>query len=379
MKFAFCLFAYFPYGGLQRDCMRMLRESQARGHVVDLYTGAWEGPREEDVNVIHVQARAWTNHGVNRRFHQRLEPLLRAGRYDAVVGFNKIPGLDVYYAGDVCYAARNAHLPFYRRAMPRYRNLVELEAAVFSPDSSTEILLLAATQQADYMRCYGTPAHRFHIMPPDMPVDRLFDGDLAAARIDARRFLNVPAEERMILMVGSGFRAKGVDRAIRALAALPEELKSTAKLVIVGADNPRSYMALAATLGVQERVQFMGGRENVPHFFLAADLLLHPAYHEMTGTVLLEAMGHGLPVLTTETCGFAIHVEQANGGLVLPSPFVQDQLNDALVTMLTSARQSEWRSNGHAYMSRLPLGRRAIAAVDVVEQIAARRSTRNVG
>ena len=40
---AFCLFKYFPYGGLQRDFLRIALETQARGFNIRVYTLEWEG------------------------------------------------------------------------------------------------------------------------------------------------------------------------------------------------------------------------------------------------------------------------------------------------------------------------------------------------
>ena len=374
MKFAFCIFAYFPYGGLQRDCMQLVRECQRRGHVVDLYTGEWDGPRPDDISVVLIPSGAFTNHGVNVRFARNVLPQLQAGNYDAVVGFNKMPGLDVYYAGDVSYAQRVLPLSPVKRAMPRYRQLLAFERAVFGPTSTAEIVLLAESQQDDYVRHYHTPPHRFHIMPPDMPRDRLFTGDRSIARVSARSRFKLQTGDRLILMVGSGFKAKGVDRAIRALAALPSSLRAISRLVVVGEDNAAPYRALARTLNVSASVEFVGGQSNVEPYYLAADLLIHPAYHEMTGTVLLEAMGHGLPVLTTDTCGFAIHIRRAKAGEVLISPFNQDALNDRLTAMLNASAQEEWSTNGLRYMRNLPLGLRARSAADVIEETARRAS-----
>lgn len=37
MRMAFVLFNYFPYGGLQRDCVKIAQECTKRGHLVDLF------------------------------------------------------------------------------------------------------------------------------------------------------------------------------------------------------------------------------------------------------------------------------------------------------------------------------------------------------
>ena len=67
-------------------------------------------------------------------------------------------------------------------------------------------------------------------------------------------------------------------------------------------------------------VEFLKGRSDIPRFLLGADLLIHPAYNENTGTVLLEALVAGLPVLVTDVCGYAHYITDANCGRVVPSP-----------------------------------------------------------
>ncbi|MCP4951211.1 MAG: glycosyltransferase family 1 protein, partial [Proteobacteria bacterium] len=41
MKLALCLYKYFPYGGLQRDFLRIVKASPGRGHVALVYASEW--------------------------------------------------------------------------------------------------------------------------------------------------------------------------------------------------------------------------------------------------------------------------------------------------------------------------------------------------
>ena len=68
-----------------------------------------------------------------------------------------------------------------------------------------------------------------------------------------------------------------------------------------------------------------------------------------TGTVLLEAVVAGLPVLTTDTCGYAFHVLQAGAGQVIESPFEQATLDARLAEMLQSPQRGEWSERGIEY------------------------------
>ena len=92
----------------------------------------------------------------------------------------------------------------------------------------------------------------------------------------------------------------------------------------------------------------MGGQDNVPHWLWSADLLLHPAYAENTGTVLLEAAIAGLPVLTTRACGYYPYIEQADMGRVMSDGVSAAELADAAQELLDADRDS-WREKGMAF------------------------------
>jgi UDP-glucose:(heptosyl)LPS alpha-1,3-glucosyltransferase len=127
-------------------------------------------------------------------------------------------------------------------------------------------------------------------------------------------------------------------------------------------------MSLAKRLGIGKKFEVLPGRDDIPRFLLGADLLLHPAYSESAGYVLLEATISGLPVLTTSTCGYASHVRLAGSGLVCEEPFQQAQLNEKLATMLTSPERTNWIQSGLNYGKQPQLYSLAQAATDFIEQ-----------
>ncbi|HKY01513.1 MAG TPA: glycosyltransferase family 4 protein [Burkholderiales bacterium] len=373
MNFAFCLYKYFPYGGLQRDFLRIAEEAARRAHRVTAYVGEWEGAIPDKLKVVIVPTRGLFNHYRSANFYADVRPLLQAERYDAVTGFNKIPGLDLYYAADVCFKDRTTHRSAFYRLMPRYRHFVSFEQAVFDPRAHTKILLLAASQREPYMRQYGTPVERFHVLPPDVAPDRKIESFDESMRIEAREQLQLESSERIVLMVGSGFKTKGLDRALEAMAALPPVLRARSRLLIVGQDNPRAYRKQALILGIVDRVSFLGGRDDIPRLLRAADVLIHPAYHENTGSVLLEAMASGLPVLVTDVCGYAPHVEAGKAGVLVHTPFQQSALNAALLDMLQSDRRADWGRSGIAYIRSIDTTDRVKEVVDLIEAEAERR------
>jgi UDP-glucose:(heptosyl)LPS alpha-1,3-glucosyltransferase len=350
LRLALFLFTYYPYGGLQRDFLSIARACVALGHQVDVYCGRWTGPRPEGLSVSVLPSRGHTNHARNRSLYRGFQAAVSTLDYDARVGFDRIPGLDVYYAADTCYAdkARRQHGWLYRLT-PRYRQRIAFESALFRPEAGTEILLLTAEQLRGFQRHYRVPAARCHLLPPGIDRQRQAPENAAGIRADFRRELQLGDHDRVLLMVASRFGTKGVDRALRALAAAGDRLPGGGCLFVVGEDDPAPYQGLIRRLGIAPRVRFFRGRDDVTRFMLGADALIHPSLVDSAGNVILEAIVAGLPVLATGNCGYAHYVEEAGAGLVVPPPFDQRALDEATVEILTSAQRPAWRRNGVAF------------------------------
>ncbi len=180
MIVAFCLYKYFPFGGLQRDFMRIAQTVAARGHHVRVYTQSWEGECPDVFELIKVPVKSHTNHGRNAEYFAWVQKHLREHPVDKVVGFNKMPGLDVYYAADVCYAekvAQDNKMPgldvyyaadvcyaekvaqekgFFYRLTSRYRHYAAFERATFEQGKPTQLLMLTDKQIADFQKHYQT-------------------------------------------------------------------------------------------------------------------------------------------------------------------------------------------------------------------------------
>ncbi|MBD3647335.1 MAG: glycosyltransferase family 4 protein, partial [Pseudomonadales bacterium] len=303
---AFCLYKYFPFGGLQRDFIRVASECRERGYEIRVYTLSWEGEVPKGFDVIVVPVQAITNHTRYHKFYEWVESHLQEYPVKGVIGFNKMPGLDVYYAADPCYEEKaQTQRGFLYRSIPRYRHFSAFEKAVFEPESDTEILMISNVQKPLFLKHYDTPEDRFHLLPPGITTDRIApeNGDEIGRKL--REEFGVGDDEYLLLMVGSGFITKGLDRVLLGMDAMPDELRSKTKLIAIGQDNPNAFRRMAGRLGLAEQVTILSGRGDIPRFLLGADLLVHPAYSENTGTVILEAIVAGLPVLATDVCGYA--------------------------------------------------------------------------
>jgi len=376
MKFAFTIFKYFPYGGVQRDMWRIAQDCVALGHSVTIFTGEWSGEQPANVHVRLVRPTGWFNHQKQQNLIEAIRAQIAQEAFDLVVGFNRMAGLDVYFAADSCFMAK-AHQdkPWWYRFTPRYRWFANAEKAIFSVASPTHILTLTQAEQATFQQWYGTPDERFHLIPPFLSSTRFADAvsipTLARETIrhQVRAMFGFQPNAKLLLLVGSGFKTKGADRLIDAVQRLPVELRQQVRALIIGQDTGQRLQLQIQRLGLRAQIQVLPGRDDIPQLMLAADAMVHPARRELAGHVLIEAMACGLPVLTTDKCGYATHIQQANAGLVLPSPFSQEALDHALQTLLTTNTAS-FQHAGMAYALGLMQANPGNAEANVLAQLA---------
>lgn len=375
MRLAFLLYKYFPYGGLQRDCARFIEELRQRGHNCRVYCTAWQGETLPSVDLRIAPPARGSNVRRNEHFLQWVQADLASDPVDGVIGFNKMPGLDVYYAGDPCFidTALKKRSLLYRLGW-RFRHFAAWEKAVFDPAGSTLILLISASEQRKFEHHYHTPAARLHLLPPGVAPDRRRPSDALSRRAGARHALGLTHDVHTLLFVGSGFITKGLDRAIRALSRLQAAHPGRRmRLLVAGQDRVGRFGILTNRQQVRDKVDFLGGRDDIPDLLLAADVLVHPARSEAAGIILLEAMVAGLPVVTTAACGYAYHIEAGGAGIVLPEPFDQAALNEALLQTMNRDVMDRCRDNGLAYADRVDLYSLHTTGADLIEQAIGRK------
>jgi len=145
------------------------------------------------------------------------------------------------------------------------------------------------------------------------------------------------------------------------------------RLIAIGQDDPKPFVSMTRALGLGDKVRILKGRDDIPRFLLGADLLIHPAYNENTGTVLLEAVVAGLPVLTTAACGYAHYIEEAGAGRVVPLPFDQAGFEALLAGMLADdAARRQWRASGLAWAETADIYSLPERAADIILQMGTR-------
>ena len=115
-------------------------------------------------------------------------------------------------------------------------------------------------------------------------------------RQEIRNRHQIPASAVVGLMLAQDFERKGLGETIEALAAVKDPRLT---LLVGGKPDPSRYQRLAASLGVTQRVNFVGPVSNPTAYYQAADFFVLPTRFDPCSLVVLEAIAMGLPVIST--------------------------------------------------------------------------------
>lgn len=179
----------------------------------------------------------------------------------------------------------------------------------FSIHRSDGITAVSGYLKEQTVAHFGIPAERIEVIPNFVDTD-LYERTRYPCH---KRFFG--AEGQKLLMHISNFRpVKRVRDVIRIFSRIQERIPS--RLVLVG-DGPERPEAVAevASLGLTDRVIFLGKQDSVAELLACADLFLLPSDSESFGLSALEAMSSGVPVVATAVGGLLEVVDDTCGHL----------------------------------------------------------------
>ncbi len=167
--------------------------------------------------------------------------------------------------------------------------------------------LIGNTQDiCDYLVDAGWPRARTWYLPNFV--------DAVPAEPVTRASLDTPDDAPLLLALGRLHENKAFDVLLDAMARV-----SDAYLWLAG-EGPKheSLLAQAARLGVQDRVRFLGWRDDTAALFAACDVFICSSRHEPLGNMVIEAWAHGRPVIAARAKGPSALIEDGVNGVLTP-------------------------------------------------------------
>jgi len=330
-KFVLVIFKYFPYGGAQRDLLQLAKKL-CKKNLVEIVCMDWDGelPNNKNISVKIINSKGFFNYRKYFNFKIKVWEYIKNKTDIVTISFSKISGFNFYYAADSCFAKKNKNV--LKNLSPRYQFFLKEEFQIFNPKSKTKILSISKKENLLYQSIYDTPDSHVIFIPPYID-KKFFISSKTLPNSSINQYFK--KNKKLLIFIGSGFKTKGLDRAIIAFSSLPEKIRNNYNFAIFGKDKEQKYIKLITRYGHEDSIKIFHGHDNIHELMREASALIHPARYENTGLILIEALSQNLPIITTDNCGYSSYVKDDEKSVVLRSPFSQQQLNLSLMRILS--------------------------------------------
>ncbi|MBI3564447.1 MAG: glycosyltransferase family 4 protein [Elusimicrobia bacterium] len=226
-----------------------------------------------------------------------------AAGFDLVHGHGDLLDQDILSLHNCVHAAREAATGAPLPASDAVGRMHALQL------SGRRFRLLAANSElmkADVVRRFGVPAGSVEVVYPGFDERRFRAADRFPLGGSLRRELGLTVDQPLFGLVTSGdFEKRGLAPFLRAFAAVVRAVPTARALVVGKETRPGPYRALAAELGVADKVVFRPPEAEVERLYHALDAYVHAARWEEFGMTVLEALACGVPVVAGEKVGAA--------------------------------------------------------------------------
>ena len=350
MRVAIVRQRYNPYGGAERFIERTLPALERAGAEVALIARHWEGWGAR--KVLQVDPFYAGNLWRDRSFANAAREAWR-GKFDLVQSHERIAGCDVYRAGDGVHRRwleiRTASAGGVERLgialNPYHGYVVAEERRMLEHPTLRAVICNSAMVRDEIASGFRIAPEKLHVIHNGVDLEHFHPRHGAALRASARAGLGLAESDFAFLFVGSGFARKGLDLAINALARAGER---SFRLLVAGRDrDAERFAAIAGRAGVAERVQLLGGRDDVRPLYAAADCFILPTRYDPFPGAVLEALAMGLPAIVGRRCGAAEVLQPGSGWICEP-----DDAAQLAEFMREAAKTSEGEMHAHRAAAR---------------------------
>ena len=390
MKIAIVIEHFNPArGGAETYTAGLVGWLVAGGHDVTIFTQDWVGEREQ-ATLVAVPTRGVSAARRYLSFSTTASELVGQGDFDVVHSMARILRLDVFHPhGGVMraslersLAATEGGLQRGLRRAARWLNtksdvLLELESILYTEDPPPRLVAVSQMVADDMKRYYGIDESQVDVVYNGVDASRFSPETRATIGAGLREELGIGTDALLLLLVAHNYRLKGVEILIRVMAELVKRGGGNFKALVVGSKNPSQtvYPKLAEKLGVGDRVLFHPGVADIKRFYAAADVYFHPTFYDPMSLVVLEALGAGLPVITTRHNGCSEIMTDGQEGFCIDEPRDVDALVERVGLLADDDRRLAMSTAARALALEFPLERNYEGLMAVYLKAADQRRT----
>ena len=182
----------------------------------------------------------------------------------------------------------------------------------------------------DTVKRFAVPAEKIVVVYPSYNRFKFFPKPQERSALRER--FKFPDKVIVALVTSGNFKKRGLDLFIEAIHQLPQDVLEKVSFRVVGKDEAKQYL--------DEKVTFDPSLSDIENYYNAIDVMVLPARFEEFGRVVLESMGCGLTVITTDKVGVSELIQGESREFVIPAASVKP-LAEALKKLIMDSALRE--------------------------------------
>ncbi len=312
---------YSSTGGVESYLKGLAQGLLDAGHRPILFgTEAWPASEWPGGEILRCNGKGLPRYASEVESQRRTSGI----NFDLTLSVEKVPGCDIYRTDEGVHAAwldqRSPYITpwarIFQRINPKHREKLRLEKELFKPNATRRVVSLSEKISGEIRQYYGYPSAQISLIRNGVSGNRVISSQ---DKEGAKRDLGFAPGQKLVLFAGTGWERKGLRFAISAV----EKTGDSRVILLVAGKGKQSHY-------VSPVVRFLGPVREMAQVYAAADLLLAPSIYEPFSLVALEALGAGVPVITSKVAGISEIMTHGVHGEVIEKPSDIGTLSTAL-------------------------------------------------
>ncbi len=305
-------------GGMERQLAELVLGLRRLGHDVTVIAHACELPLEAGVRFHRIR-------GPSRPFLIGYPWFVLFGslavrrwrrgvvQATGAIVANRVEVIAVHYCHQVGVVTSSRDSLIYRAHVRAMGLLSRVgERLCFNANTSARFVCVSEGVAEEIRSHYPSAAERVLTIHNGVDTEKFAPGRRHEQAAAQRRSMGIEADRLLAVFVGSEWKRKGLEAAIRALALSPEW-----DLAVAGDGDEQRYRELAGQLGVGERVHWLGVVRDVQIAYEMADAFVLPSSYETFSLVTFEAAANGLAILAAPVNGVRELIRDGENGFLI--------------------------------------------------------------
>ena len=308
--------------GSARTAYENIRYFKARGFEVHIASMTLDKESIEAQGAIPHKTLPWikgTGMWRRRWYNWQIQRLKKKIRPSLTVGHGDIQEQDVLTLHNSVFLASEL---IHNKPLDPSHEMAQTHGPILTHKRFKRMIANSELMKADTVKRFQVSPEKIHVVYPAL--DTTVFKPKKNQREELRKRFNFPNKVVIALVTSGNFKKRGLDIFSEAIEALPQELKDQASFRVIGKDQANTHSSL---------ITFDPGLTDIENYYNAIDVFVLPARIEEFGRVVLEAMGCGLPVITTDKVGAGELLKGESREFVIPSHNTQ-ALTEAMAKLI---------------------------------------------